>query len=551
MKNIVACLLLIIITACGLHAQSPAPIKTKTMDATLKPKLVIGLVVDQMRWDFLYRFSAKYSSNGFKRLLNQGFSFENTFINYTPTYTAPGHACIYTGSVPAIHGIVGNNWFDKRTGKNIYCTDDSTVLPVGSSSRAGKMSPDNLWASTITDELKLSNNFKSKVIGIALKDRGAILPAGHSANAAYWYDDVIGKFITSSYYMKAMPEWVNSFNNKDLPSVYMTKDWNTLFNLDKYTLSTEDDKAYEVPIQGETTTVFPHRMSEIKAGKYSAFKYTPYANTYTFDFAKAAIENEKLGSGTVTDFLAVSISSTDYIGHNFGPNSVEIEDTYYRLDKDIADFLTYLDNKLGKGNYLFFLTADHGVAHIPAFLNEHKIPAGTFDDYALLSEINKSISEEFGINNIIQNVQNYQLYINTTEIEKKGKDAAAIKHSIIKLLKTKPYIINAFETDKLVQTTLPQPQKEMMANGYNPARSGDIMFTVKPAYFDGGARGTTHGLWNPYDAHIPNVWFGWKIPKGKSNRETYMTDIAPTLAALLQIQMPNGSVGKVLEEVVK
>jgi predicted AlkP superfamily pyrophosphatase or phosphodiesterase len=551
MKKFIATAFFIIIGLAVLHAQTAPTAKTKPAGASIKPKLVIGLVVDQMRWDYLYRFSGNYTSGGFKRLLSQGYSFENTLINYTPTYTAAGHTCVYTGSVPAIHGIMGNNWFDKRTGKNIYCTDDSTVLPVGSSSRAGKMSPDNLWASTITDELKMSNNFKSKVIGIALKDRGAILPAGHSANAAYWYDDAAGKFITSSYYMMQLPDWVNNFNNKDLPTGYMAKDWNTLFSIDKYILSTPDDKAYEIPIPGEKKPVFPHRMREIKSGKYSAFKYTPYANSFTFDFAKASIENEKLGAGDVTDFLAVSISSTDYIGHNFGPNSIEIEDTYYRLDNDIADFLLYLDAKLGKGNYLFFLTADHGVAHIPAYLNENKLPGGTFDDYAFVSEINKALSDEFGINNIIQNSQNYQLYLNIAEIQKKGKDEAAIKKMIIQLLKAKPYIINVFETDKLFQTTLPQPQKEMMANGYNPVRSGDIMFTVKPAYFDGGARGTTHGLWNPYDAHIPNVWFGWKIPKGKSNRETYMTDIAPTVAALLQIQMPNGNVGKVLEEVVK
>jgi predicted AlkP superfamily pyrophosphatase or phosphodiesterase len=514
-----------------------------------KPKLVIGLVIDQMRWDYLYRFSSKYANNGFKRLLADGHSFENTLIPYTPTYTAAGHASIYTGSVPAINGIVGNNWFDKRTGSIVYCTDDSTVTTVGSGSRAGKMSPANLWSTTVTDELRLSNNFQSKVIGISLKDRGAILPAGHSANAAYWYDESVGKFITSSYYMKELPAWVNNFNKSDLPSGYMSKDWNTLFPIGQYSLSTADNSPYESPIYGETSPVFPHKLPALVSNRYTAFKYTPFANTYSFEFAKAAIENEKLGTGSVTDFLALSISSTDYIGHSFGPNSVEIEDTYYRLDKDIAEFLQYLDSRLGKGNYLFFLTADHGVAHIPGFLKEHNIPGGIFDDYAIMQEINSSLSAEFGMNNIIQNAQNYQFYINIPEVEKNGKDLDRIKKAIIKILKTKAFIVNAFETDKLEQTTLPQTQKTMMANGYNPVRSGDIMFTVKPGYFDGGTKGTTHGLWNPYDAHIPNVWFGWNIKNGKTYRETYMSDIAPTLAALLKIQMPNGNVGKVMEEV--
>jgi predicted AlkP superfamily pyrophosphatase or phosphodiesterase len=550
MKKLITALFLFIISLSVASAQTRQGLSNISQSVP-RPKLVVGLVIDQMRWDYLYKYYNGYSANGFKRLMNQGYSFENSLIPYTPTYTAAGHTCVYTGSVPAIHGIMGNNWFDKKTNSTIYCTDDSTVSTVGSTTRAGKMSPENLWASTITDELRLSNNFQSKVVGVALKDRGAILPAGHTANAAYWYDDAVGKFITSTYYMKELPVWVNNFNNKDLPSGYMSKDWNTLFPIEKYILSTADDKPYEVAISGEISPVFPHKLSTISKGKFASFKTTPFANTFTFDFAKAAIENEQLGAGSVTDFLTVSISSTDYIGHSFGPNSIEIEDTYYRLDKDIADFLQFLDSKLGKGNYLFFLTADHGVAHIPSFLKEHNIPGGNFDDFAILREINSSLANEFGMNAILQSIQNYQFYINTTEVERNGKDLVAIKKAIIKALLAKPFIINAFETARLNETTMPQPQKYMMANGYNPVRSGDIMFTVKPGYFDGGTKGTTHGLWNPYDAHIPNLWFGWNIKPGKSNRETYMTDIAPTIAALLKIQMPNGNVGKVLEEIVK
>ena len=517
-----------------------------------KPKLVVGLVVDQMRWDYLYRYNNLYGANGFKRLLSQGFSNENAMIPYVPTYTAVGHTCVYTGSVPAITGIVGNNWFDKLTNRNVYCTDDSTVTTVGSTTNAGLMSPKNLWTTTITDELKLSNNFKSKVIGIALKDRGAILPAGHSANAAYWYDDKPGKWITSSFYMKTLPKWVEDFNAKDYPAACMSKDWNTLLPMSKYDLSTADDKPYEAAIRGEKGVTFPHKLSAIGAAdKYASFKTTPFANTFTFDFAKAAIDNEGLGKGSVTDFLALSISSTDYIGHNFGPNSVEIEDTYLRLDKDIADFLSYLDKKLGVGNYLFFLTADHGVAHIPGFMDEHNLPAGTFDDNEITIAINKAVETSFGINKVVQTVMNYQVYLNTDLIETAGKDVEAVKKLVIKILKKQPYIIAAFATEDIATTALPATQKEMMINGYNPKRSGDIQFTFKPGYFDGGNKGTTHGLWNPYDAHIPLLWFGWKIKPGKSNREVYMTDITPTLAAMLQIQMPNGSVGKVITELIQ
>ncbi|MEI7965269.1 MAG: alkaline phosphatase PafA [Chitinophagaceae bacterium] len=539
-------LLLCVFSLCMMGVASA---QTQT---TAKPKLVVGIVIDQMRWDYLYRFNDLYGANGLKRLLNKGFSCENTLIPYVPTYTAVGHTCVYTGSVPAYTGIVGNNWFDKTTNTNVYCTDDSTVNPVGSNTKGGKMSPENLWVTTITDELRLSNNFKSKVIGIAMKDRGAILPAGHSANAAYWYDDKSGKWISSTYYMQQLPDWVSQFNAKDVAGNYMKQDWNTLLPINKYDLSSADDEPYENAIKGEKTVTFPHRLSTIgDADKYESFKTTPFANSFTFDFAKSAIENESLGKNTVPDFLAVSISSTDYIGHSFGPNSVEIEDTYLRLDNDIADFLQYLDTKVGKGNYLVFLTADHGVAHIPAFLAEHKIPGGVFNEGEVSRELNKMIEDEFGMKNVVQSLQNYQVYLNADEISKQGKDLSAVKKSVIRFLAAKPFIIHVFDTRELASTTMPEPQKTMMGNGFNPKRSGDIQFTFKPGYFDGGKKGTTHGLWNPYDAHIPLLWYGWNIKPGKTNRETYMTDIAATVAALLQIQMPSGCVGKVITELTK
>ena len=540
---------IILFCLLAMNVFATAQQKNTVSSGMEKPKLIIGLVIDQMRWDYLYRFSELYGSGGFKRLLKQGFSCENTLIPYVPTYTAVGHTCIYTGSVPAINGIIGNFWYEKSLNSTVYCTDDSTVSGVGTSSAAGKMSPKNLWVTTITDELRLSNNFKSKVIGIALKDRGAILPAGHSANAAYWYD--AGKWISSTHYMAALPAWVNDFNKKDEAGIFMSKDWNTLLPIEKYTLSTADDKPYEANLPGEKTVTFPHKLSQTGASKYESFKYTPFAATYTFDFAKQALENEQLGKNTVTDFLTVSISSTDYTGHAFGTNSIEIEDTYLRLDRDIADFLNYLDAKTGKGNYLLFLTADHGVANTPGFLAEHKIPGGTFSDLALAAELNKKVEENFAIKKAVVSLQNYQVYLDIDAMEKQGKDAEALKKLIIKTLKEKDFITNAFETKKISTETLPEPVKKMVSNSYNDKRSGDIQFVPKAGYFDGGPRGTTHGLWNPYDAHIPLVWFGWGVKQGKTNRETYMTDIAATVAAMLQIQMPSGCVGQVIPELIK
>jgi len=542
--------LLYIIILSSFSQQIQAQKITTPTSEISRPKIVVGIVIDQMRWDYLYRYYNRYSSGGFKRLINQGYSFENTFIPFVPTYTAVGHTTIYTGGVPATHGMVGNNWFDKSIKKNVYCTEDSTVQGVGNNDLAGKMSPKNLWATTITDELRLSNNFESKVIGVALKDRGAILPAGHSANAAYWYDEKTGKWITSNYYMEQLPQWVNTFNAKDEAGTMMKNDWNTLFPINTYTQSTADNKNYEQALSGLTTPTFPHKLSTLNSVKYSTFKYTPYAATFTFNFAKTAIDNEKLGAGKATDFLAISISSTDYMGHSFGPNSIEAEDSYLRLDKDIASFLNALDTKFGKNNYLVFLSADHGAAHIPGFLKENKIPAGVFDDLTIKQQLNKIIEDSFNIKNSILAVQNYQVYLNK-KLFPNTNDVEAAQHLIVQSLKLYPFITSVFETSKISNATLTSSLKEMFINGYTETRSGDIQFILKPGYFDGGLKGTTHGLWNPYDAHIPLIFYGWNIKPGKTNRETYMTDIAPTLAAMLHIQMPSGSVGKVLTEVVR
>lgn len=512
------------------------------------PKLVVGIVVDQMRWDYLYRYSNRYGNDGFKRLLRDGFSCENTFIPYTPTYTAAGHTCVYTGSVPSLHGIMGNNWYDKALKRNVYCTEDKSVQSVGSTSAAGNMSPKNLWSTTITDEIRLATNFRSKTIAIALKDRGAILPGGHTANAAYWFDNATGGWISSTFYMTALPDWVTKFNDKKLSDSYLKQNWNTLYPVHTYVQSTEDNKKYEGNFIGGTNT-FPHRTDSIKINKYEAFRQTPYGNTYTFDMAKAAVEAEQLGKRGTADVLAISLSSPDYIGHVAGPNSIETEDAYLRLDKELALFLNYLDASVGKGQYLLFLTADHGVAHVPGFMKENRLPAGVSADVGIQKIVTDAVQQKFNTSNIIEYVINYQVYLNDSVLSKNNLTRQEVKQTIITTLLKHPGIAKAFDLENLQNVALPNQVKMMVTNGYNQKLSGDIQYVFKPQWFDGSQTGTTHGLWNPYDAHIPLLWFGWGIKKGKTNREVYMTDIAPTLAALLQVQMPNASVGKVIEEV--
>lgn len=545
MKKIVISLF-VILSISSSFAQK----KTVKKSIQSKPKLVVGIMIDQMRWDFLYRYADRYSNNGFKKLMKEGFNCENTYIPYAQSVTAVGHSTVYTGTTPTVHGIFSNDWYSRTLKRSIYCTEDSTVSILGGTEKSDPMSPKNLWTTTICDELRLATNFKSKTIGIAIKDRGGILPAGHSANAAYWYEELNGNWITSSYYMKELPSWVSTFNNKKEVDNYYKNDWNTLYPITTYTQSSEDNKGYEEKFSHEKEPVFPHELKS-KIGKdYGTIRNTPFGNSFTFSFAKSAIQNELLGKRNVTDFLAVSLSSPDYIGHQFGPNSIEIEDTYLRLDLELASFLSYLDNELGKDNYLVFLTADHGVAHIPGYLNENKIPASYVMNTSK-EQLSKLVAAKFKLNNIIENVSNYQFYLNYKAIDSAGLQIDEIKSFIIKKLLEDETVLTAYDISELSETNLPKEIKEKFAKGYNSKFSGDIQFILKSGYFSGKKTGTTHGTWNPYDARIPLLFYGWNIKKGNTKEKKYMTDIAPTIAALLNIQEPNGSIGNVITELFK
>lgn len=534
--------LLVLIIGFSAQAQQGIP----------RPKLIVGIVVDQMRWDYLYRFYDRYDAKGgFKRMLNQGFTCENTLIPYTPTVTACGHSTIYSGTVPAISGITGNFWWDREQQRSVYCTEDKSVNTVGSSSVQGKMSPKNMLVTTICDELRLATNFKSKVIGVAIKDRGGILTAGHSANAAYWYDNSVGNWITSTYYMNELPKWVNDFNNQKIVDKYYQQGWNLLYPAASYVKSTSDEKSYEAKtLEGNK---FPYDNLKKYVGKdYGKISYTPMGNTMTAEFAKAALVAEQLGADNITDFLAVSFSSPDYIGHSYGPNSIESEDGFLRLDKELGSFLDFLDSKIGKGQYTVFLSADHGVTQTPEFLLENKLPGGRVFLATVTNNLNKELAEKYKINKIIVSDENYQLHLNHPSIDSAKLDEEEIIEWLVKRLSTEPGIDRAFALEELNEVPLPATIRKMMNNGYYPRRNGEVQIVLKPGYIDAWSNtGTTHGLWNPYDSHIPLLWYGWGIKQGKTNRETYMTDIAPTIAALLRIQMPNGCIGSAIPEVMK
>jgi predicted AlkP superfamily pyrophosphatase or phosphodiesterase len=534
-----------------LFSQAASAQKQKT-SSLAQPKLVVGIVVDQMRWDYLYRYYDRYQEKGFKRMLNEGFSCENNYINYIPSVTAIGHTTTYTGSVPAIHGITGNDFIIQATGKSMYCTEDTTVKTVGSNTKAGLMSPRNLLATTITDELKLATNFRSKVIGVALKDRGSILPAGHLANAAYWFDSKTGGFITSSYYMKTLPEWVKKFNAQNLPERYLKQDWNTLYKIDTYVQSFPDDNPYEGNYSGKNTPTFPIKTSEMFSNSYEILRSTPYGNTFTVEMAKAAVENEHLGKGDVTDFLAVSFSSTDYIGHKVGVNAVEVEDTYLRLDQDLASFFTYLDSKVGKNNYTVFLTADHGAAHNPNLLMDKNVPAGLWPGGKVQKALNSLLEETFKEKNIVRSFSNSQVNFNTGLIKSAKLDDAAIRKVCLEFLRDQDGVAFAVDMKNVSEAAVPALISDRIINGYNSDRSGSIAIILEPAWYSGSpnATGTTHGSWHAYDTHIPLLWMGWGVKKGATNRVTNMTDIAATVAAILHIQAPNGNIGEPINELI-
>lgn len=543
----------VLLTLCAALTLPVFFMKAAPSTPVERPKLVIGLVVDQMRWDYLYRYYELFGEGGFKRLLNEGFNCENTQLNYVPTVTSIGHTCIYTGSVLAIHGIAGNEFIFRNTGKQIYCTSDTTVQSIGCDNASGKMSPRNLLVTTVSDELHLATNFRSKVISVSLKDRAAILPGGHTADAAYWFDSKTGRWITSSYYMNELPAWVDAFNRTDPARRLLEQEWNTLYPIDRYVHSTPDDTPYEKPFEKDGKPIFPIQTSKLlKTEGYGIIRNTPYGNTMTLQMAKQAIEHEAMGQDKETDMLTVSLSSTDYIGHQFGPNAIETEDTYLRLDKDLSDFLNYVDQQVGVGNYILFLTADHAAAHNTRFLTDHDIPAGIWDVNALENSLDSLIAAKFHVEDAIQAILNYQVFLNHNKLRTKGNDLInQVKQTIIDYLQAHNEVMFAVNLQQAGTAPLPAPVRERVINGFNHSRSGDIQIVLNPGWYEGEIHGTTHGVWCPYDAHVPLIFMGWNIPHGQTLRPIHLTDIAATVASLLHIQAPNGCIGTPITEVLK
>jgi predicted AlkP superfamily pyrophosphatase or phosphodiesterase len=518
-----------------------------------KPKLIVGIVVDQMRVDYLTRYESKFGEGGFKKLIKGGYFNKNANFNFVPTYTGPGHASIFTGSVPRVNGIISNDWYDKKTGKNIYCAQDETVTTLGSTSNAGKMSPRNMLTTTIGDEMRLATNMQAKVIGISQKDRASILPAGHTANAAYWYDGSNGAFITSTFYMQKLPLWVSAFNDKKLPEKYLSQDWTTLLPIASYSESLPDDNAFEGLFKGESKPIFPHKLAELKEKNkgLNMIRATPFGNSLTKDFALEAIKNEQLGADAVTDLLSVSFSSTDYVGHQYGINAIETEDTYLRLDKDLEELINYLEKNIGKDNFVIFLTADHGGAHNAAYLQSLKVPAGLIDEKGIEDAMKAHLKEVFG-DTLVMSFSNQQFFLNHTTLAKNKLKLKEVTMEAARYALTLEGVANAYSLyDVIASSQSNDVALSRIYMGFNDVRSGDVILNYLPAYLDYGKTGTTHGAAYSYDTHVPLLWYGWKINQGSSYEPVNISDIAPTLSSFLDISFPNGCVGKPIGGLVK
>lgn len=527
--------------------------KNKNAKADGTPKLVVGIVVDQMRNDYLYRFAEKYGDGGFKRMLKDGFECRNTNYNYVPTYTGPGHAAIYSGTTPYYNGIIANDWYDAKTGKMMYVTEDQSVKSVGTTSKAGIMSPKNLLATTMTDELMLSNNRQSKVVGVCIKDRGSILPAGHIPTAAYWFDDETGNFVTSTYYTEKLPIWVTKFNSSKKVDSYLSKSWETLFNIKSYTVGLPNGGDYRKAFKGAEKNAFPHNLPALREKNGTGLiRSTPFGNSLTVDFAIEALQNEKMGQGKYTDFLAVSFSSTDYVGHQFGINSIEVQDTYARLDKDLERLFAYLDKNVGMDNVLVFLTSDHGAAQNPQQMMDMGIPAGVLDTDKIASTLSDKISEKFGAGKWVSKYYNQQFWLNDSLIDSKKLNRNDIVEEVLPFLRKMDGVQAVYNTST-ADWKASNEHTEKMLNGLSPVRSGHIALLLQPNWFGGSyaaKAGTTHGSNYTYDTHVPLVWMGWKIKSGSTAQPFNITDIASTVCDMLHISTTNASMGTPMTDLI-
>ena len=492
-----------------------------------KPKLVVGIVVDQFRYDYLVKYKSEYNS-GLARLLERGAVFTNGHQAHFPTVTAVGHATFFTGATPSVSGIVGNDWFDRGDGKKVTSVADFKEKTLGAESREAA-SPRRLLASTVGDELKASGK-GGKVIGISIKDRSAILPAGHSADGAYWFDNNTGNWVSSTYYFPELPEWVRKINGGRPADKYAGAAWK--------------------PVIGGAD--FAPMPSEKGRKLYSQLEKSPFGNELIEEFAEQAIAAERLGQGYGTDVLTVSFSANDYVGHEVGPDDPKVHDMCVRTDRLLGKFFQYLDSKVGMGNVLVVLTADHGVAPTPEANAARHMPGGRLEAKKIQETIEAALTARFGEGAWIVGAASFgSLYLNEKLLQDKKLDGAEVRTVAARAAGNISRISRVYTKDQLLGGLGLQDEiSRRVARGFHAARGADL-FIIPDAYwfYSEAAGGTTHGSPYGYDSHVPIIFMGGGVKHGSYHRTVAVNDIAPTLAALLEIETPSGSEGRIQDEI--
>ena len=550
LKQVLAVIILLVSAYTGVRGQG-AYIPPE------KPKLIVGIIVEQLRYDQIERFSDRFGDSGIKRLLNEGTFYQNAAYQYMLTQSATAHATISTGTEPAWHGIVSNSWYFPLRNDLVYCTQDPGIYPVGGGYESGLHSPVHLKVSTFTDELKMATQKEAKVFGIGMKEHAAILSAGHAADAAYWFDNGTGNWITSTWYVDSLPDWINDFNAMLYPEAYLDKTWDMKGPQEYYHDCVPDTNIYELGFNGKN--YFPYDLKKIRndwltehQDDLSLLRETPYGNTYTTDFARKLIEKENLGKDDITDVLTVCYSATGYIGHRFGPSSYEMADAILRLDKDIGDLLTYLVDSLGKRNILVYFTASHGISEIPGILKNNRIPSGYFKTEQALYLLRSYLKLLYGEGEWVKGCVGNQIYLNRTLIEDSKislddirKDAARFVVQMSGVNFVYPYSdlgVNSYGNENL----------KRIINSYNPQRSGDLIITFNPGWVESSTENVTdHDSSYEFNSHVPLIWYGWSMDRASFTRDINLTDIAPTLSSLIKIPYPNACTGKPLYELFR
>ncbi len=522
-----------------------------------KPGLIVGIIVEQLRYDQIERFSNRFGEKGIRRLLKEGTFYQNASYQYMLTQSAPAHATISTGTEPARHGITSDSWYLPLRNELTYCTQDPGIDPVGGGYESGLHSPVHLQTSTFTDELKMATWKKAKVFGIGLKENSAILSAGHAADAAYWYDNSTGNWISSTWYIDSLPSWVNDFNAMRYPAAYLDRTWDLTGPPEYYYDCVPDSSIFEKGFGGKN--YFPYDLKKIiNKGQtglihdMSLIRETPFGNTYTTDFAKKLIEKEKLGQDDVTDFLAVCYTSTDYIGHRFGPSSFEMADAILRLDRDIGDLMTYLVDSVGKRNILVYFTSSHGISEIPGILESNRIPSGYFKQEQALYLLRSYLKVLYGEGDWVKGYTERQVFLNRTLIEDSKISLEDIRKKVAYFIVQVSGVSSAYPFSDFGVNDPGDGILKRIINSYNPRRSGDVIITFNPGWVESSIDNVTnHNSPYEYDSHVPLIWYGWSVDRASVTRKVNLTDIAPTLSTLIRVPYPNACTGEPLFELYR